>query len=1179
MKKRVFKITAIGFGSIILILYAAFLIVPFFLNGIIEKYNSDIVNLIKNSTGLNAELNELKIVTTPKLTAGIKLAHAEFTLPEDKKFLSADNFEIKLSLLPLLLKKVELDKISVENTKFRLDVKSDGHFLIEDYIPQSVPSDNETSQTVAGLPFGLKLSNHLPDIGLKKFYVEFVDIPTDKKYYLDGSYLYLTDFILNKKVKVKAAGEIFLDGEEHFGYDLKIKNYIMPDLVLNDLVFPQEIIKNVENEDNYKKAEMSFVNIIDIFDKIHNNGLAGNLKADIKTYGNFDDINYTGKISADGITVKVDGQKLPEGVINAELKEKKAKIVATLHPAEDENISLLSTIETGKNFKYDVHLIANAGINNFFNLIDSVAKSFDINDFDTLSATGNINANFYVSGDTQKVTSSGYFKIPEASINYKLYNILIDKINADADFSDNNVNIKNISFTVFNQPLKLYGTLTSDAVADLYLVADNLLIKALAAAAGQVALLKENDFKSGTLSMEATLKGKLSNPSPALNLSVDNLKIKNIPSNTTLSLANGSLNLTTEDSSYEGVLNLSSANLDNPALLLKAPAAKITMDENDINIDNAYLLIDNSRIDITGGIKDYMSQDLCIDISANGKLNANDLKNMLPAEFRSFVTAKGSLPLSVKISGNPKAQKADIAINATPDNYFKILDIDKSKNKPSTIKSTLVYSNDSLKISDTEMTSEGFLIAKIDGSINNLSKTQNLSINVVVPELIGMPVPLMGDNSLLSLKGNLTAGGTILNPTLKGNVEVPELNIPDMKFSMKNLNANLSGKLANGSATLENITSGGIVAENLTSDFTFNPNNGIFNLKNIKGKAFSGDIGGDVAYNLYNGKIGVDMTGSGLDAIKAIEGATEIKNALSGTLGFTANVTLSGATDIEMIKNLKGKMSFDVADGAFLSIGKIENLLAADNIVANAVMKTALSAISTVPVIKNSANFQYIKGNMTFNNGWAENISIKASGPSMAYYITGKYNILNGTANLVILGRLGSDVVAALGPLGELSVDKLTSYIPKFGTLTANIIKTMTSNPKNENVDAIPELSSGNAQYKDFKVNFNGGIESKSSVKSFKWLSNPDLSGIEGPSLKEQIETSTENIKQTIKTNIETAKQQNELKKQQAQEQAEQLKLQAEQKKENIKNQVQNVKDSIDEIKNLFKSPKQNSAE
>ena len=51
------------------------------------------------------------------------------------------------------------------------------------------------------------------------------------------------------------------------------------------------------------------------------------------------------------------------------------------------------------------------------------------------------------------------------------------------------------------------------------------------------------------------------------------------------------------------------------------------------------------------------------------------------------------------------------------------------------------------------------------------------------------------------------------------------------------------------------------------------------------------------------------------------------------------------------------------------------------------------------------------------------------------------------------------------------------------------------------------------------------------------------------------------------------------MKKQETQQQAELLKQQAEQKKEDLKNQVQNVKDSIDEIKNLFKSSKQNSAE
>ncbi len=1174
--RRGLKITAIAAGSVILFIYALFLTVPFFLNLYIAGHSGEIIKLIKDASGFDVVLEDLKVVTTPKLTAGIKLGHAEIMLPNNDKIFSTDNFEIKLSLIPLIVKKIELDKIGLENAKLKLAVKKDGHFLIEDYLPEAADTEEESQNaSAAELPFGLKLSNHLPNIYLKKFYIAFVDIPTDKKYYLDGSYLNITDFILNKKIKINAAGQIFLDGEEHFKYDVKVKNYIMPNLDINDLVFaPQDAEVNSENQE-----EIPFINVIDLFDMIHQNGLTANLNANLKTYGTVDDIDYNGKFTINDMTLNVDGEKLPEGTINADLKDKKIKINATVHPAKEENISLISTIETRKNFKYDVHLIANAGINNIINLVDSLAKSFEINDFDTLSGTGKIDANFYLTGDTKKVTSSGYFKIPDASINYKLYNILIDKINADADFSDNNVNIKNVSFTVFNQPLKFYGTVSSDAVADLYLVADKLLIKALIAAAGQVALLKENDFQSGTLSLEAALKGKLSEPVPALNLSINDLKVKNIPSNTSVSLASGTLNFTKEDDSYEGVLNASSALVDNPALKIKLPAAKVTMDENDINIDNAYLMFGSSRIDINGGIKDYMTQDLCIDINADGKLNANDIKNMLPADFKPFVASKGQLPLNVHLTGNAKIQQADISLNATPDNYFRILDIDKLKNKPSSIKSTIVYSNDSLKITDTKLTSSGTQIASVDGVINNLSKSQNLSININVPETVKMPIPGLSGASSLTASGNLNVGGTALNPTLKGNVKVPSLSIPEMKFSMENLSADLSGKLANGKGTLAKITSGGIVAENLSSDFSFNPQNCVFYLKNIKGSAFSGNIGGNVSYNVMNGKIGVDFSGSGLDAITAIEGAAGIKNALSGTLGFDVNVTLSGATDVEMIKNLKGKMSFDVADGAFLSIGKIENLLSADNIVANAVMKTALAAISTVPVIKNSANFQYIKGTMSFGGGWAENLSIKTSGPSMAYYITGKYNILNGTANLVVLGRLGNDVVSALGPLGDLSVDKLTSYIPKFGALTSSIIKTMTSDPKNENIAAIPELSSGNKQYKDFKVIFNGGVESSSSVKSFKWLSDPDLTEIEGGSLKEQIQTSAETIKQTIQTNIDAAKAQNELKKQETQQQAELLKQQAEQKKEDLKNQVQNVKDSIDEIKNLFNSSKQNSAE
>lgn len=1170
MKNKALKITAYTIGGIIGILYILFLTVPFFVNGVIKAHTADIVKIIEESTGFKANLEGIKLVTTPKLTAGLEVGHADFKLPDKSDFLSADNFQIKLSLVPILARKIELDKIAVDNSKITLGVKNSGRFLIEDVL-QSMPaqsnknSDKNENVQNTGLPFGIKLSNKLPNIYLNNYDIEFVNVSNGKKYYLDGDKFNITDFTLNKKVKINANGEIVFDGEKQFSYDVKINNNIMPDIDLNDIVFAEpteeETDKNLNTVNSEKIGKCGVTdnmlpfNIIDIFEAIHKNQLAANLYTDIKTTGTTDDIQYDGIFKIDGMTVAVDGKKLPEGIVNAKFKGSKTTFDSTLYTSLDksETTNAYGTLETGKNLKFSMHFLSNAKINNIIALADSLAKSFGVKDLDTLSATGQIDANFDITGGKKSVKSSGYLKIPSASIKYGLYDILIDKINADIDLSNNNVDIKDISFTVLNQPLKIFGTLTSDAVADLHLTADKLLLKALVAAAGQMAILKENNFNSGTLSMDATLKGKLTAPVPAVNLSIDNVNIKNILSDTTLTLAKSTIDIQTDGKTFTGNIGANSASVINPLATIKLPSANVTIDDKDVKIKNGYITLDNSRIDITGGIYDY-AKKLNIDLSTKGNLIAADLRNMLPADFRVFVgNAKGQIPLNAHITGDIQTQNIDVDLTATPENYFKILDIEALRGKNTNIKSSMKLANDSLKFSNTGIYTGTTAIATLDGSINNLSKTQNLSLNLSVPQLIKMPIPSLSSKSLVSAKGNIAIGGTALKPTLKGNVSIPEINIPEMLVSLSNLEIALNGALANGKGTLSKLVSGGIVAENLTSDFTFNPVTCILYLKNISGTAFKGKIGGDVSYNTLNGKIGVKFEGSGLDAITAIEGASGIKNALSGTLGFKINVNLSGATDVEMIKNLKGNMSFDINDGALISIGKIENLVSAGNVTSNIIMRTAVASLSAIPVIKESANFKYIKGNMTFNNGWANLTSIKTSGPSMAYYITGKYNILNGTANVVILGRLGSDVVAALGPVGQLSVDKLTSYLPKFGTATASILNAMTTNPKGEKTSEIPQLSSGNKVYKDFKVNFNGGVESQSSIKSFKWLSNPDMSAINAPSLKEQIQQNKDTFKTDVKEKIET------------------IKTIKEQSSEDIKNEIKNVKDSVNEIKNLFK--------
>ena len=115
----------------------------------------------------------------------------------------------------------------------------------------------------------------------------------------------------------------------------------------------------------------------------------------------------------------------------------------------------------------------------------------------------------------------------------------------------------------------------------------------------------------------------------------------------------------------------------------------------------------------------------------------------------------------------------------------------------------------------------------------------------------------------------------------------------------------------------------------------------------------------------------------------------------------------------------------------------------------------------------------------------------------------------------------------------------------------------MTTNPRGEKTSELPALSSGETNYKDFKVIFNGGIESKSSVKSFKWLSECDTSAIESVSIKEQIQNTAQAVKDAHKTNVENFKNSiEEVKKQ----------------NEADKQQLQNIQNNL---KNLFK-PKAN---
>ena len=920
------KKLAIGFVAFIVLIYVLFLTAPFFLTNVVNSYNGEIVKAIEDASGFKVKLEDIRLLTTPKFTIGGGVKHIEVAMSNGETFLTADNVGGKLSLLPLLARKIEIDVVGAENVNANLKIKKDGSFLLEDCLKDSSKDENKTNTPIV-LPFGLKLSNHLPNIVVKNYNVAFIDMPTDKTYSIYGNKVKISDFILNKKVKVVADGKVMLQDREQFSYDIKLLNKIMPDLDLNELVLnPQEQPKTQQSQD---------FDVIEILKMIYKNQLTADVKGDIVVSGTFDDVNLDGTLNVSNLSIAVDGKKLPSSNADLTLKGNKINMYAKLYTASSELTEVIGNFKTGKHPKIDLNCKSNAQLKSFVDLADSVAKTFGFKELDSLSATGKIDADFTLKSDLKQVSSSGYLKINSASIAYKLYNFAIKNLNANVDLSNN-------------------------------------LINATANLSG----VSYKDVQSDTL----------------VNVSAVNVA--------------------------KNAINITNAKINNPMAVIVFPQAKLKVTDKEINVENANLVYDCFNFGISGKISDYLTQHI----------------------------------------------KLDLAVKSGGTGYLK-------------------------------------------GSINNLEK---LDLNFKTISPLSLQIPGLKKSSLKA-ETDLNIVGKMANPNLNGTVNVPTLSIPDMKTSMQNLKVSLNGPIANGSGKLDKFVSDGIVANNLSADFSLKGND--FYLKNLTGDAFNGKINGNISYNIVNGFIKVKMKGVALDATKAIEGAVGIKNALSGKLGFNTDISLHGATDVEMMRNLKGKVSFDIQDGTLGNIGRFENFLFAQNLQSNTIIKAGINSITALPAIKGTAQFKTISGNLSFNNGVATLKPIKVVGPTMAYYVTGKYNLLNNTANVVVLGRLSAEVVKLLGPLGDLSVTKLTSYIPKFGNATGRVINALTADPKGENTSVIPALSSGNTNYKDFKVVFNGHVESRSSVKSFKWLSKCDTSALESMSVKEQVKNTKEAVK------------------------------------------------------------------
>lgn len=979
---KALKITLFSILLIFTAIYFAFLFVlPYAIN--LDKYSPQINNIIQDITGVQVEIEGLKIKTDWDLSLGAFIHKADLKYPAGEKFAQINNLGINISLIPLIFNKLHIDKISAD--KFLANIEESKIQECKNAKRKNIPIDN---------------------INIKKYRISFLSGQND--YTVKGSDLKISDFVAGKKISLKTKGELILNKRKQILYNISIFSKVFP------------------------KPKNQNTDLIKTFEDLYRYNVNANINTDLMIKSSSD---ITGKIDIDKISFIFKNHIYPQSSLKLDFSGDKAKINSSLNIDKNSKALISGFFRSGKHKSVNLRVISDKlNIKDVILIAKAMSKPFG-KDLQDIDATGFLKADFKVKSDFKKVQSSGYLKIENANITDKSYNVSMNSLNADIDFSQDSVKIKQANANLDGQPVTIKGIIDKNANADISIFANNLQLKSVLLTSGQTKILKENDVLNGIINIKGSLKGRLDKTSPKVSIFANNIDFKNKQTKTRIKLAKAVIN---SNYTKEGKIELSEINIYPLApTQISIPKLKLSFDKNDLTLEKTYLYINNIKANLAGKISD---------INLSPRLNSvsisvpNQVSVPLKGYANSNIVLKGTLTLSGDLYKPQVQGEISVPLVSIP-------------SESTVLKNTTILFNKDVNINCSQMQIADSSLAFNAQVDNDFSK------------------------GIIVKNADFSATNFNLNTLLPIYKRLPKNSSPNITI--------LKGKLSNEKFKAGNITSG-----NLTSEIKLK--NNILYFDNLIGDAYWGKIGGNVYYDFTNRKTNLILQGRGLSANPALTGITGKNDDIKGKLDFDGNISLIGYSKNELLRNLNGKIKFIISNGQMGVLGKFEHLLYAQNIISNNVFKTTLNVIAKAITAKNTGVYKYMKGEITFSNGWANINWVKTSGPTMSLYITGRYYLLDDSANLIILGRISDDVVRILGPIGEFSMDKVISYIPKIGEITSGYVNQFTTSPNYENTSMIPYLTPVTEfPTKEFKVIIDGEVHRQSSVKSFKWISSP----------------------------------------------------------------------------------------
>ncbi len=269
--------------------------------------------------------------------------------------------------------------------------------------------------------------------------------------------------------------------------------------------------------------------------------------------------------------------------------------------------------------------------------------------------------------------------------------------------------------------------------------------------------------------------------------------------------------------------------------------------------------------------------------------------------------------------------------------------------------------------------------------------------------------------------------------------------------------ADIPVEIRSGSINMARIISGNIDVRNTVSRISMARN--VFYLHNLRTNVFKGSVNGNISMNLINTLMNIDVRGRGLDVDQALRDAAAMKDTLSGTADFKANISLKGATYEEQMRSLKGNVDFNVKDGQFGPFGKLENFIIAENIRESAFFQTALGSIIEGLFTIDTTHFSELAGKLSFNDGICYLDPITSSGDILALHIFGEFDLLRNACDMRVRARMASLVSNLLGPIGAINPANLINSAASLNVVTAKAFSIFCEMVPEEELDILPSFA------------------------------------------------------------------------------------------------------------------------